>query len=282
MNPALGLAACERIAGPFSVEKTDDLLRHAHFPTALSSTAITSNIFPRPSTSAISMPAARAVPSSETGYRSFLGIHSGPASGLTPDVFCKTVIERHVASTLKGHLLAITWDVAAAGGMTRGLGRIAERGYFLGMRRVASPRRPSVSRITSALPAAKPSPFPAFIEPAFLATLRDKVPAAAGFVHELKLDGYRVQAHRREGSVTLYTRSGLDWTTQFPTIAGEPGRARLATRPSLTGSAAEEKTMGIVVVAALAANVTAVPRSRHYISPIFSSFTAYMAAPSRG
>jgi bifunctional non-homologous end joining protein LigD len=112
--------------------------------------------------------------------------------------------------------------------MTRGLGRIAERRYFLGMRRVASPRRPSVSRITSALPAAKPSPFPAFIEPA-LATLRDKVPAAAGFVHELKLDGYRVQAHLREGSVTLYTRSGLDWTTRFPTIAAELGRLRAGT-----------------------------------------------------
>ena len=33
-----------------------------------------------------------------------------------------------------------------------------------------------------------------------------------------------------------------------------PGRARLATRPSLTGSSATTKTMGIVVVAALAAN----------------------------
>ena len=33
-----------------------------------------------------------------------------------------------------------------------------------------------------------------------------------------------------------------------------PGRARLATRPSLTGSSATMKTMGIVVVAALAAN----------------------------
>ena len=33
-----------------------------------------------------------------------------------------------------------------------------------------------------------------------------------------------------------------------------PGRARLATRPSLTGSSATAKTMGIVVVAALAAS----------------------------
>jgi hypothetical protein len=36
MNPALCLAACERIASPFSVEKTDGTYwRHAHFPTAL-------------------------------------------------------------------------------------------------------------------------------------------------------------------------------------------------------------------------------------------------------
>jgi len=33
-----------------------------------------------------------------------------------------------------------------------------------------------------------------------------------------------------------------------------PGRAKLETRPSLTGSSPELKTMGIVVVAALAAN----------------------------
>ena len=38
-----------------------------------------------------------------------------------------------------------------------------------------------------------------------------------------------------------------------------PGRARLATRPSLTGSSPTLKTMGIVVVAALAANAAAVP-----------------------
>jgi hypothetical protein len=37
-----------------------------------------------------------------------------------------------------------------------------------------------------------------------------------------------------------------------------PGRARLDTRPSLTGSSPLPNTMGIVVVAALAASVAAV------------------------
>jgi bifunctional non-homologous end joining protein LigD len=62
-----------------------------------------------------------------------------------------------------------------------------------------------------------------FIEPA-LATLRTKVPSGGGFVHELKFDGYRVQAHLQDGRVTVYTRSGFDWTNRFPTIAADVAR----------------------------------------------------------
>ena len=47
-----------------------------------------------------------------------------------------------------------------------------------------------------------------------------------------------------------------------------PGRARLATRPSLTGSSATAKTMGIVVVAALAANAARDLRSRRSRRPV--------------
>jgi bifunctional non-homologous end joining protein LigD len=92
------------------------------------------------------------------------------------------------------------------------------------MSRVASVRQRSSSRfLARVLPGAKPASFPGFIEPA-LATLRAKVPAGARFVHELKLDGYRVQAHLLDGRVTLYTRTGLDWTTRFPTIAADVTR----------------------------------------------------------
>jgi bifunctional non-homologous end joining protein LigD len=55
------------------------------------------------------------------------------------------------------------------------------------------------------LPAVKPGPFPGFIEPR-LATLGSKVPTGAGWVHEVKLDGYRVQAHLNDGRVTLFIR----------------------------------------------------------------------------
>jgi bifunctional non-homologous end joining protein LigD len=92
------------------------------------------------------------------------------------------------------------------------------------MSRIASSRQRSSSRfLARVLPGAKPAPFPGFIEPA-LANLGTKVPSGAGYVHEVKLDGYRVQAHLNDGQVTLYTRSGLDWTKRFPTIAADIAR----------------------------------------------------------
>ena len=45
------------------------------------------------------------------------------------------------------------------------------------------------------------------------------------WVHELKLDGYRIQTHiDKAGKVRLYTRSGLDWTHCMPSVARELGR----------------------------------------------------------
>ncbi len=44
-------------------------------------------------------------------------------------------------------------------------------------------------------------------------------------MHELKLDGYRIQAHiDSAGKVRLFTRSGLDWTHRMPSLARELGR----------------------------------------------------------
>jgi bifunctional non-homologous end joining protein LigD len=57
-----------------------------------------------------------------------------------------------------------------------------------------------------------------------LATLRSTVPNGGAYVHELKLDGYRIQAHLQDGRVTIYTRSGFDWTNRFATIAADVAR----------------------------------------------------------
>jgi len=50
-------------------------------------------------------------------------------------------------------------------------------------------------------------------------TQRDAPPTASGWIHEIKWDGYRAQAHLRDGKVTVYSRSGLDWTAEFDTVS---------------------------------------------------------------
>ena len=65
---------------------------------------------------------------------------------------------------------------------------------------------------------ARRSALPTFVSPS-LATLAANAPNSADFVHEIKFDGYRIQARIGGGKVELRTRTGLDWTDRFPTIA---------------------------------------------------------------
>jgi bifunctional non-homologous end joining protein LigD len=60
--------------------------------------------------------------------------------------------------------------------------------------------------------------LPAFVEPS-LALLADKPPNGPQWVHEIKFDGYRIQARIDAGQVRLLTRKALDWANRFPTIA---------------------------------------------------------------
>ena len=65
----------------------------------------------------------------------------------------------------------------------------------------------------------EPAPLPAFVEPQ-LATLVAKAPGGEAWIHEIKYDGYRLQARidataKGKRRVKLLTRSGLDWTSRF-------------------------------------------------------------------
>jgi len=51
-----------------------------------------------------------------------------------------------------------------------------------------------------------------------LATLVDEAPPGDDWIHEIKLDGYRILAHLDHGHVTLLTRNGKDWTERMPTL----------------------------------------------------------------
>jgi bifunctional non-homologous end joining protein LigD len=70
----------------------------------------------------------------------------------------------------------------------------------------------------SVVPGATPAPFPGFVDPCHPA-LRQGLPSGAGWVHEIKFDGYRAQAQRRGGQPAIYTRRGHDWTLRFQPIA---------------------------------------------------------------
>jgi bifunctional non-homologous end joining protein LigD len=70
----------------------------------------------------------------------------------------------------------------------------------------------------SLVPGATPAPSPGFVEPCH-PTPREQAPSGERWVHEIKFDGYRTQAHLRSGLPAIYTRRGHDWTRRFQPIA---------------------------------------------------------------
>jgi bifunctional non-homologous end joining protein LigD len=56
-----------------------------------------------------------------------------------------------------------------------------------------------------------------FIEPC-LPRPAKQPPAGAGWIHEIKHDGFRIMARRVEGRVRLLTRKGNDFHSRFPQI----------------------------------------------------------------
>jgi bifunctional non-homologous end joining protein LigD len=60
--------------------------------------------------------------------------------------------------------------------------------------------------------------LPPFVPP-MMCELHKDPPPGADWLHETKLDGYRLEAALHGANVRLYTREGLDWTARFPTIA---------------------------------------------------------------
>ena len=65
----------------------------------------------------------------------------------------------------------------------------------------------------------------AFIEPC-LPSPADRLPSGPGWIHEIKLDGFRMMVRRDAAGVRLLTRNGHDWTGRFPLIAEAAGALR--------------------------------------------------------
>lgn len=95
--------------------------------------------------------------------------------------------------------------------------------------KIAAPPSAVAAGELAAEKSARKGQLPQFVEP-MLATLA-KTPVGA-WLHEVKFDGYRLQARIEDGNVALLTRAGLDWTKRFgPTLvealAGLPLKAAL-------------------------------------------------------
>ncbi len=77
-----------------------------------------------------------------------------------------------------------------------------------------------------------------------LATLYDKAPSGADWLHEIKFDGYRMEARLEGGKVQLLTRKQQNWTHRFKPIA-DAVAALPATTALLDGEVVVEDDNGI-------------------------------------
>jgi bifunctional non-homologous end joining protein LigD len=80
-----------------------------------------------------------------------------------------------------------------------------------------STHRSQARFIARTLEGATPAPFPGIIEPCS-PTLRKVPPTGDAWLHEIKHDGYRIQAHF-DGEPCIYTRRGNEWAARMPSIA---------------------------------------------------------------
>jgi bifunctional non-homologous end joining protein LigD len=114
-------------------------------------------------------------------------------------------------------------NVAAGAARSKAAKAAAPRRNGAGRARKASAKKPAAKKSAAKKGGRKRKgspgvPLPSFVPPS-LATLRDVAPTGADWVHEIKYDGYRIQARLDQGAVRLLTRKGLDWTDKFPNIA---------------------------------------------------------------
>src|SRR5437763_5945089 len=64
----------------------------------------------------------------------------------------------------------------------------------------------------------EPASPPTWVKPQ-LAVLVKRAPDGPDWLHEVKLDGYRMHARLDAGRVKIITRRGDDWTQKYPDIA---------------------------------------------------------------
>jgi bifunctional non-homologous end joining protein LigD len=118
------------------------------------------------------------------------------------------------------------WQSHKAARSTPNRSRLALRSKYAENREEPAKRGARVASTpewTAVLKGTPREQMPKFVAPQLASEVKAP-PAGEGWLHELKLDGYRIQAHvveqkRRGREATLFSRNGLDWTHRMPEIA---------------------------------------------------------------
>jgi bifunctional non-homologous end joining protein LigD len=117
-------------------------------------------------------------------------------------------------------------------------------------------RRKTAAKSTTTLPpTGRKETLPPFVEPA-LTKLHPKAPAGKAWLHEIKYDGYRIQARIEAGRVKLLTRSGLDWSKRFGKALTDAMRKIAAGTALIDGEIVVETDQGVTDFSALQADLS--------------------------
>ena len=85
-------------------------------------------------------------------------------------------------------------------------------------------KRPASQALKSG-PSRRDAPLPSFVPPQ-LSQPVETPPSGPQWVHEIKLDGFRMAARIDHGRVQLLTRTGLDWTDKYPSAIAALSKPR--------------------------------------------------------
>jgi bifunctional non-homologous end joining protein LigD len=141
--------------------------------------------------------------------------------GWSVDDSGSAITEEETASVASGRSLD---DIAAGKGkgpkpfMTGKAARGSAKAVWQSNRAEKAGAAKSAPLRATPAPKLKASALPGFVPPQ-LAKSVDRPPPGAGWAHEIKFDGYRLQLRVQGGKATLKTRAGLDWTVKFKEIA---------------------------------------------------------------
>jgi bifunctional non-homologous end joining protein LigD len=151
-----------------------------------------------------------------------------------------------VAEATTSHLSGLTTEELAAKGALR-----ADHAARVAVARERTRALPDVARVRGA----RKKLLPAFLAPS-LAQTAERPPSGAKWVHEIKHDGYRIQARIDGGTIKLMTRTGLDWTDRFASIAKALGAFGLSSA-LVDGEIVVEDSAGIARFGLLQADLSA-------------------------